>query len=272
MKRYDIFDLLKIILSFMVVAIHTELLPNILYPWLRLAVPLFFLISSYLLYTKIKNNPSENKKTIITNYIFRLLKMYLFWFIALIPFTIYVRRHWFDNGLTIGILNVILKPFMGSTFIASWYITASIIGTIIVDKLLSKVNYRILIVLFLIAYLICCCASSYSFLFQKISFLSSQKKYISIIEPNCSFIVSLIYILFGKIICEDKFRINRKTNLVLIILCSILLYIEWRIVWNLTEKNNYDCYLMIAPLCILFFNYIKSILHFYFFVKALLKM
>ena len=40
-ENYDIFDLVKLILSIMIVAIHTSLFPTILYPWLRLAVPLF---------------------------------------------------------------------------------------------------------------------------------------------------------------------------------------------------------------------------------------
>ena len=62
MKKSDILDLTKYILSFMIVAIHLELWPNILYPWLRLAVPLFFMISSYILFSKLNVTNEETKK------------------------------------------------------------------------------------------------------------------------------------------------------------------------------------------------------------------
>ena len=77
-KNYDILDLTKFILSIMIVAIHTQLLLSILYPWLRLAVPLFFTISSFLLFKKININPKEESE-IIKNFCRRQIKLYLFW-------------------------------------------------------------------------------------------------------------------------------------------------------------------------------------------------
>lgn len=49
-QNYDIFDLAKFILAIFIIAIHSEFLPHILYPWLRIAVPLFFVISAYLFF------------------------------------------------------------------------------------------------------------------------------------------------------------------------------------------------------------------------------
>ena len=54
--NYDILDLAKFIFSLMILAIHTSLFPKILYPWLRIAVPMFFIISSFLLFKKINNS------------------------------------------------------------------------------------------------------------------------------------------------------------------------------------------------------------------------
>ncbi|MBQ8892264.1 MAG: acyltransferase family protein [Bacilli bacterium] len=257
MKKYDILDITKLILSIMVVAIHTELFPMVLYPWLRLAVPLFFVISSFLLYSKINNSPKEEKNKIIKNYIQRLLKLYLFWFICLLPITIYIRREWFSDGLIIGITKVIIKPFVGSTFVASWYIVATILGTLIVDKLSSKLNYKILLPLFVFIYLICCGTSSYSFLLNNIAI--PKALFDIYIEPHCSFLVSLIYILFGKMLSENKFKIPNKNNLILIIIFSVLLYLEWYIVYRITGTYNNDCYIFILPVSILIFNYLKEI-------------
>ena len=69
MKNYDIFDLTKYTLSIMVIAIHSCLFPMILYPWLRLAIPLFFIISSFLLFIKINFSSKNEKNTIIKKYI-----------------------------------------------------------------------------------------------------------------------------------------------------------------------------------------------------------
>ena len=253
-KEYDILDLTKIILSFMVVAIHTKLLPLVLYPWIRLAVPLFFIISSFILYTKINNSPKEDKNNIIKHYIMRLIKLYLFWFIALLPITIYLRRVWFEYGILIGILNIIIKPFLGSTFIASWYIMATIIGTLIVNKLCNKISYKILILLFIFINLICCSFSSYSFLFKN---LNVFKLYI---EPYCSFPVSLIYILLGKLISENKIKIeNKKINLILLLNSCIILFIEWLIIYKINGTYNNDCYIFLIPTSFLVFNYIIDI-------------
>lgn len=256
MKNYDVLDLTKIILAIMVVAIHTQLLPMVLYPWLRLAVPLFFIISSFLLYSKINNVSNEEKRNILKHYVSRLLKFYLFWFVILLPVTIYVRREWFNNGMLIGILNLFIKPFWGSTFIASWYIVATIIGTVIVDKLSEKFSDKILIPLFIIIYIVCCWTSNYQYLFGDNSSVNNVLLYV---EPHSSFLVSLIYILFGKIISDKKLNISKKKNTMLIIVSCILLYIEWFSIYKINGNYNKDCYLLLMPTAVLIFNYIKDI-------------
>lgn len=258
MKEYNIFDLMKIILCLMIVAIHTKLLPFILYPWIRLAVPLFFVISSYLLSIKIISSPKQQKNEIIKHYIIRLIKLYLFWLVALLPITTYVRRSWFDDGILVGITHLIINPFLGQTFIASWYIAALIIGTIIVSKLFEKYNYKILIMFFVVIYLFCCLASGYSFLLDDNSLL----KHIltnTYFEVYCSFAVSLVYILYGKILANYKFKIDKKKNMFLMIVSCILLYFEWIIIYKTAGFYNKDCYIFLLPTSMLIFNYVKDI-------------
>lgn len=255
MKKYDALDLTKIILSFMIVAIHTELFPKFLYPWLRLAVPLFFIISSFLLYTKINNSESQKEKIILKNYIYRLLKYYFFWLIALLPITIYARRVWFTNGILVGMINVIIKPFIGSTFIASWYIAALIIGNIIIYYLSKLTNNFILILLCFISYIICCISSSYSFLVTNNNTIFHFFDF----EIYCSFFVSLIYILVGKIFSERKIIIKPYINIFLIIISCLFLYFEWSLVYKASGTLNNDCYFMLLPTSIFIFNYIINL-------------
>ena len=57
-KNYDTFDLIKFILSIFIISIHSGIVPDILIPVVRTAVPLFFMISSYLFFNK-KHNMTE---------------------------------------------------------------------------------------------------------------------------------------------------------------------------------------------------------------------
>lgn len=56
------YDLVKFFLSLLVLAIHTKLYSMILYPWLRIAVPLFFMISAYFLFSKMRDASPDKQK------------------------------------------------------------------------------------------------------------------------------------------------------------------------------------------------------------------
>ena len=64
-KNNDAFDLFKFIAAFVVILIHTRLLGDsrfyLLHPWGRIAVPTYFMISSYLFFSKYDNLPAEEK-------------------------------------------------------------------------------------------------------------------------------------------------------------------------------------------------------------------
>ena len=146
LKRYDILDLAKFILSIMIVAIHTALFQTYLFPWLRIAVPLFFMISSFLLFDRVNASSIDQKDQVIKNYFIRQLKLYLFWFIVLLPLTIYFRKDWVIGVDSIFhiITNIFSNTLFSSTFIASWFIVASIWATLIVYNASKKVNNKIL--------------------------------------------------------------------------------------------------------------------------------
>lgn len=57
-------DVLKIVLAVFIVAIHTTPVNFQLRPLLRLAVPLFFIITSYLFFSKQSRLSSDEDKTI----------------------------------------------------------------------------------------------------------------------------------------------------------------------------------------------------------------
>ena len=262
-KNYDILDLAKLILSIMIVAIHTSLLPSVLYPWLRLALPLFFVISSFLLFRKINNSPQSESDNIIKKFI-RYAKLYLFWFIVLLPFTIYIRKDWFILGFWNGISNMIKNILFSSTFVASWFLTATITAIFIIYKLSKKFNYKLLFFIFLLIYFVCCMVSSYYTFFENIDFIKKICDFYLLFFPSplFSFPVALLWIFIGKMFADGNIKhkiVNKKLYLLFTALFFLLLFIEWKYVTHLTETYTSDCYLFLFPLTILIFKLFLNI-------------
>ena len=132
--KYDSkYDVVKFILSLLVLAIHSTLYPMVLYPWLRIAVPLFFIMSSYFLFSKLRDTSEDKQKTILKKFTIRNLQLYLCWCIILLPITIYIRKTtWFSHDLSENISTILKSILFGSTFVASWFITATVIGSLII--------------------------------------------------------------------------------------------------------------------------------------------
>lgn len=260
-QKYDILDILKYILSIFVVAIHTSLFPKILYPWLRIAVPLFFIMTSYFLFLKIKSN-EKSKKEIILNYVKRNLTLYFFWFICLLPITLYIRNY-FKEGFLSGIILFIKSFLFDSTFVASWYIMASIIGVLIVIYLSRFFRNKTLLFISLLIYILVVLRSSYYNLFINNSFINNLVNlYESVFSYSPqSFPAALFWIVCGKCFAEYKFTLESKKllNIILIVISALLLYIEWLFVFKKYSICNSDCYFGLVPFCILLFMYIKNI-------------
>ncbi len=252
-RNYDILDLAKFILSIMIVCIHTQTFLSVLYPWLRLAVPLFFTISSFLLFRKINVSVSvEEEKKTVKNYCFRQMKLYLFWFIVLLPVTYYLRSSWLlpknSANIFIYICNLIKHFLFGSTFAASWFIAASLVGTLVVYFLSKKVNDKILLCIFTILYSFLC----FSSFFTKVPFfnslLSVYETYFS--SPLSSFPIALIWILIGKMFASKEINLkikNYKSYYLSLIISLVGLFIEYKLFSN-------SCYICSLPVVILIFK------------------
>lgn len=254
------YDVLKFILSLMVVAIHGALSEKIIYPWVRLAVPLFFIMTSYFLFLKLKNMPGEDG-TILKRFVIRNIRLYLFWFVILLPLTLYIRRDLYFCG-TQGILNFLSGLFFGSTFVASWYITASIIGVCIVFFLSKRIGSFWMGVIAFASFGIVTCWSSYSFLLPEdcgfARILSWYNDHLS--NPVCSFPVAIFWIYVGKCFAQSE---GKKCNKWMSLGCFLIslggLYLEWYFVQRITGACTNDSYIMLMPAAIFMFMCIQNI-------------
>ena len=108
-QRRDFIDVTKFALSILIVVIHIspiESLNPVLRPFLRTAVPLFFLISAYLFFKKYGEAETIEKKIArIERYVKRNLQLYFFWLIVLLIPTLSYRQ-WFSDGLLSGLFGL----------------------------------------------------------------------------------------------------------------------------------------------------------------------
>lgn len=149
-------DIAKLFFACIVVGMHQHPFEGetFLYTWewiRRMAVPFFFVASAFLFFQR-NPGPAELK-----HYVSRMLKLYGFWFVILLPHTISLRC---DPSATV-LWNVghMLHLFIhGSTFGGSWFLMALIITIPLVYWLEKKVGMRwtlaiaLVIELFLQAY------------------------------------------------------------------------------------------------------------------------
>ena len=252
-RNYDTIDIMKLVLSLMVVAIHISpfgSLHGYIVPLCRIAVPLFFITSGYFLFGKTQNKSSGEQIEIIQKFVSRNLKLYGQWFLILLP--INYREYGY---LGMGALKLIQAFFFGGLFPASWYIMALIIGALIVFCLtdIFHVNMVWVLAVGAVLYFLCCLNSNYGGLFWGITPFRQINEYYPARIVN-SFPVSIIWISIGKMFAiYDKFTIKIKYVKTLCFTFFLLLFSEWAIVNKLHITRADDCYFMLIQLCITIF-------------------
>ena len=137
MKNLNGIDLLKFIMSIIIVGVHScvfEMLAKDYFGVLinnisNVCVPTFFVISSFFFFRKVRSlTTTKEKNRQLLMFEKRTLFLYLFWIVVQLPYIIYLRKYSFPY-LGISMLKDI---FLGETFIASWFLGAMIVGMPIV--------------------------------------------------------------------------------------------------------------------------------------------
>jgi len=151
-KQYNAIDLLKFIMALLVVMIHvqpnkhSDSLSDIFNVVTSIAVPVFFIISSMLVFRK--GGGTLN----LLGYCKRIGLLYLCWFIIDFWF-VYTNKPYFHVGIVKGVTNLLKDVFFATTFPGSWYLSASVVGVVLVYYL-NKFLHPI--ITFVITYLLAC--------------------------------------------------------------------------------------------------------------------
>lgn len=116
-----------------------QLLEYVVYPLEGLAVPTFFVISSFLFFRKYR--VAEEKLQTLWHFWKRLAILYLFWSILWSPI-IYIQKDYF-HPFTVWSPLMLIKDFLfGSTFDASWFLGALLVGVPLTAGLIRLLRNR----------------------------------------------------------------------------------------------------------------------------------
>lgn len=207
-KQYIGLDIVKFLMAMIVVSIHTNLfcesqkLKSYLLPWQKIAVPVFFIISSFLFFKKI--NSMKNGNDLLRKYIIRLIIFSLIWFIITLPINLFF--HYYPS---INLPSIIKYIFFSGLFPGSWFISALAIGIV-----LSYMTFRMKIgyIAFGIS-IVCCLVCEYN---EYLPYC--LQNYYNVInrfvwDLNATFLPTHIYVFIGaflaKYTIENKYsRIN----------------------------------------------------------------
>lgn len=255
------YDIIKLVLSLFVVATHSRLFPSILYPWLRIAVPLFFMMSSYFLFRKLNVvSEKQERNRAVKTFVKRNLSLYAFWAIAFFPRKLLNIQDIIEKGVLKSLIGMVRSFLLGGAFSASWFIVASVVGVLIIFILSKRLNNTTLLIISAVIYIFVVIDASYRFAFSKGSAVYNivMSYYHILGSPVYSFPAGMLWIACGKWFAEKKFRISKKVFAVVTVLSAVVLYGEWLFVKLKTGEINNDAYFGLVPFCVGLFGLIEA--------------
>lgn len=254
-KKFNSIDLVKFIMAFAVIAIHTQPIiekNNSIYSIIiRMAVPFFFLATGFLLAIKIEDD-KNNSIEIIKKYLIKTVKMYILWSIIYLPLAIY---GYVLNGTPI--MKALISYIKGFLLIGEhynswplWYLLSTIYAIIVVllfykKRISTKKIFVFVIGISIISFGLDALTGYNSELPNALQFL---KKIIASTIINGRILQGLIYIPLGIIIA------NRKVN-------KIIYYCMFTvgILFNIIIENTFISSYLLSITSIGLFGITKSI-------------
>lgn len=246
-------DILKFIMALLIVAIHSEavndfpIVYEVMNPVIMSAVPMFFVISAFLLFRKIRQSQlsGQQERGILLHFTWRLFLLYSFWMVVQFPLVIHTR-HYLSMSFLEFIYNFLLDIAFRSTFHGAWFFSALVVGTWLIyfaSKILKDKTIWIL-PLFVALYIYH--ADDLPVQYQTFWFLYQE----NVINPQNSFLVSLFWISAGFILANPDI-IEKIENLRNSYVMGGLFCIAWLLSIMLLDSRV----IMVLPLFVLFYNW-----------------
>lgn len=251
-------DKLRLIASILIIAIHIYPLASIneeldfifTHVICRIGVPIFLMITGFFVLPR----AIKDRKRLI-EYTKKIVKVYIISMIIYFPVNIYAGKL---KG--IGIIGILKEIFINGTFYHLWYFPALILGIWITYFLIKNIKENKVRIIVILLYVIGLFGDSYYGLTEKLEITKNIYNVIfNIFEytRNGLFYVP-IFIYLGYMIQHTNLKINKKQNIIYIIITLILMIIEGLILHNFKLQRHDSMYIMLIPLMILIFNLIMQ--------------
>lgn len=207
-RTYNSVDVAKICAAVMVAAIHSQPLEGlakdiVIDVFARVAVPFFFMASAFFFFRR----PCTGRR--LAGFVRRLGLLYLFWFVAELPITVY--NVFIHSGRPVGeSLLVLLRGFVfGSTFSGSWFLMALIEGVPLVWLASRFLRPAALLAAGVALYAVAV-AFSYYHAFLPPGLMAAADAYKAAIGGiQNSWVVAFLFCAAGKVVAEREDAIRR---------------------------------------------------------------
>lgn len=249
-------DRFRLIAAILIIAIHIYPLASInetldfifTHVICRIGVPIFLMITGFFVLPV----AIQDRKKLVA-YTKKIIKVYIISMIIYFPVNIYAGKL---KG--IGFIGILKEIFINGTFYHLWYFPALVLGIWITYYLIKNIKEKKVRIIVLILYVIGLFGDSYYGLTEKLGITKNIYNVIfNIFEytRNGLFYVP-IFIYLGYMIQHGKLKINRKQNIIYIIISLILIIVEGLILHHFKLQRHDSMYIMLIPLMILIFNLI----------------
>lgn len=264
-KYFVGFDVLKLIFSLFIIAIHVNLLnadsSNVNFfavkCLFRLAVPSFFAISGFLYEKKVHDLNDFDRKKVTIKYIKSLLIPFIFWLIVDMPFKYMEMRKVLTVSSTI---KEMIKWLFFYQWGGLWYISALIVAVVLIYFLRKKVNIYKIFIVSIPLYIFALISNNYYFIIKD-SFLEKvilKYRDIFISERNGIF-EGLIFVSLGMVIyryyCSGKIKYKRCLTMSIVVYLIFIVevfFIKDKI--SLPDGSLYIAFVVLIPSIVAFFT------------------
>ena len=266
-KIYNSVDLAKLVASFLIVAIHTNIFISFseVFNWYfvnlfcRIAVYFFFIASSYFFFSKLtydkgKIEKSKDNLSKLKIYVLRMTILYLIWTAV---YFIYDLFYWYQiDCLTFGnLLGYFIMIVRDSSHYHLWFLISLIYAIPIMYFVLCFINKRMLFVISMVFYV-------FGLVFGSYYFFSTP--FDSFWQLFGSLWVRLRTVLFDVIpICAlsfavDFIRIKRPALILMTIVCFLLYSFEGMLLYNINKDNASSFNIFLLPTVLFVFALVKG--------------
>lgn len=250
-------DLAKILFACIVVGMHQPPVAGDVrtYSWLwmgRLAVPFFFITSAFLFFLR---NPGPAQ---LQKYVGRMLKLYGFWFIVMLPYIIHLRCVG-SEGVLWNVGHLLQLFVLDSTFGGSWFLMATIISIPLVyygERLIGlwgTIAVSLGVEMFLQAY------GWKDFLPHEVVATLTQ---IDKVMPGVhnSFLAAMIFVTIGLLLARNWSRIERIPRRAAwgAAIAAVAMMAAWIIYMEKTQVLNSRTFLRVPAVTLLFIAIVRS--------------